>query len=941
MAQARFSIGIDLGTSNSALAFVRLSGDSVSEVFAVPQWDSLSGLTDSPILPSFLYLPEDAVAEQILGRKAGTAEWIVGRLARKRAAETPGRVAHSAKSWLCHHAADRSAPFLPWGSEEIPHQSKLSPICASALILDYLRGTWNSRFAGSDSESRFDAQDITVTVPASFDAAAQRLTLAAAQEAGFPATVRLLEEPQAAFYSWLEQHDPGKELWNRLPTPDAGTHHVHHVLVVDVGGGTSDFSLFELRPKSGRSGAEIKRVAVSDHILLGGDNIDLAIAHLLEPRLGLGAGKLSGAQWDHLVARCRDLKEKALSSAGAPDEAFPVSVPGRGSSLVAGSLSAQLTRAEIENVILEGFFPECDANDRPRRTHTALKEWGLPYASDSAVTRHLADFLKGRPRVDAVLANGGSLYPQSLRERICQQIGKWQASPPPLVLENAEPDLAVARGAARFGKVVRGKAKRIEAGAPRAVFLEAHRKRSRDAEADAGCSLVCILPQDAAPEETFDIADLALELRVNRPVRFQTYSSTRHGKSRAGDVVDWSEADFHALPPLETVAKVADSPRGEPGRTLPVTLTAKLNELGLLQVSCRSADQDIRQSWPLDFDLRPHEQRDRGALGPAATLAGPVQAEPNVVPAALEAARQRIGSLFTQPLSKRDKLTAARLVQSLEKTLGLPKGDWNWVLVRALWSSLEACIACRKHSVEHEETWLILAGFLLRPGFGAAMDEVRIDSLWRIRDAGLYFPGKRIKLQEYILWRRVAGGLSRERQEAVLAAEFDKIRQQKDPPGELIRLAGSLERVGLDAKAELTERFIHKALNLTRERKHSAPYLTALGLLLNRAPLYAGPETVVSPDLVEQAYEAFRPLDWADPELSELQILFLRAARVVDNHKLDLPRPLRDRIASRLEKCGVAPLKTARLREFSPLERSERIGLYGESLPPGLILSEN
>jgi hypothetical protein len=281
------------------------------------------------------------------------------------------------------------------------------------------------------------------------------------------------------------------------------------------------------------------------------------------------------------------------------------------------------------------------------------------------------------------------------------------------------------------------------------------------------------------------------------------------------------------------------------------------------------------------------------------------------------------------------------LLQSLEKILGVAKGEWNWVLVRDLWSSLEACMAFRGHSIEHEEAWLILAGFLLRPGFGAALDEVRIDSLWKIRDAGLYFPGKRVKLQEYILWRRVAGGLSRERQEAVLAAEFDKLRRQKDPPVELVLLAGSLERIGHAAKAELIERFIAKAVQLARDKKHSAPYLAALGLLLNRAPLYAGPETVVSPDLVEQAYQAFRQFDWADPELSELQTLFLRAARIVNDRSLDVPRPLRDRIAPRLEKCGVAPLKTTRLRDFSPLERSERIGLYGESLPPGLILSEN
>ena len=714
----------------------------------------------------------------------------------------------------------------------------------------------------------------------------------------------------------------------------------HHVLVVDIGGGTSDFSLFELVPTGDGTGPKIKRVAVSDHILLGGDNIDLAIAHLLEPRFAKDDAKLSGAQWDHLVARCRDLKERVLSNEGSPDEAFTLAIPGRGSSLVAGSLAAQLTRAEIERVLLEGFFPECDAKDRPRRTHSALREWGLPYASDSAVTRHLADFLAGRPRVDAVLFNGGSLYPRPLRQRICRQIGRWQGSSPPLVLENAEPDLAVARGAARFGKLLHRKAERIEAGAARAIFLEAHRKASEDAGANARRSAVCILPRGASAEETFEIADLALQLRVDRPVRFQIYSSTRHGRCAAGDVVDWSAENFHPLPPLETVAKVADAAPSERGRTLPVTLSAKVSELGLLQVSCRSADPNIRQSWPLDFNLRPHEEGDRGAPGSPPANRAVAQAEANVAPDVLEAARQRTVSLFAQPLGKRDKLTATRLLQSLEKILGVAKGDWNWVLVRALWSSLEACAPCRRQSVEHEEAWLILAGFLLRPGFGAALDEVRIDSLWKILGTGLYFPGKRVKLQEYILWRRLAGGLSRDRQESVLAAEFDKLRRQKDPPVELVLLAGSLERIGHAWKAELIDRFIDKAAQLARDKKHGAPCLAALGLLLNRTPLYAGPETVVSPELVERAYEAFRKLDWADPELSEMQTLFLRAARVVDNRSLDVPQSLRDRIAARLEKSGVAPLKTARLRHFSPPDRSERSGLYGEPLPPGLILSE-
>src|ERR1700730_3236396 len=347
MIRARFSIGIDLGTTNCALAFVPLYGEVRSEILGPPHAETLSGTTEPPALPSFLYLPDEAVAAQIQGREAGNEEWIVGRLGSKKAGETPGRVVHSAKSWLCHHMADRAARFLPLGSDDIARNSKISPVRASALILDHLKGAWNSRFADAGADFEFDSQEITVTVPASFDAAAQRLTLPAAAEAGFPETTRLLEEPQATFYCWLQQHDFATDLGSKLPNDNNDT---HRVLVVDIGGGTSDFSLFEFRSHSRSSAPRIKREAVSDHILLGGDNVHLAIAQPLDQRLIGERGKLSGPQWDDLVARCRDLKEKALSREGQPDEPFPISLPGRGSDLVAAARTAQLTRAEVQPV---------------------------------------------------------------------------------------------------------------------------------------------------------------------------------------------------------------------------------------------------------------------------------------------------------------------------------------------------------------------------------------------------------------------------------------------------------------------------------------------------------------------------------------------------------------------------------------------------------------
>ena len=927
MARPRYSIGIDLGTTNSALAYVPLNGDAPPDVLQIPQWDTTETFAQAATLPSFLYLPEDAVAAQLKRGASGSGEWIVGRLARRKAGEVPGRVVRSAKSWLCHHTADRSAPILPWGSEDLDQAQKISPVHASALILNYLREAWNDHFAAHDDA--FDSQEITVTVPASFDAAAQRLTLTAAEQAGFPSGVRLLEEPQAAFYCWLEKHSAADALWGGIDGRDAPS---RHVLIVDIGGGTSDFSLFELR--RGGTGAipDIRRIAVSEHILLGGDNVDLALAHMLEQRITGDRGQLSGLRWEYLVALARDLKEQALSGDGGADQSFTVALPGRGSSLIASAQSAVVTRADIEHVVLTGFFPECDARARPYRATGGLRDWGLPYATDSAITHHLADFLRGRPQVDAVLFNGGSLHSAVLRERLVAQIGAWQAGARPQVLENAEPDLAVARGAARSGKLLHGEKGRIAASAARAVFLQVQTRSATD-EAQTDAALVCVLPRGAAAEELFEVDMPGLELRTGQPVSFQACSSTRHGRTRAGDVLAWDPQQFHSLPPLQTVVRVAGERDGAPHRTLPVRLATKMNALGLLQISCVSKDPAVPQSWPLEFNLRPHERESAGA--PSAQAA--VAVEPNASSDAIDVARKQISATSTRPLSKGEKLTANTILKGLERTLGLGRNEWNAALLRALWPALHDRMDGQKLSVDHEEAWITLAGFLLRPGFGFVQDDQRMDELWKLRQAGLCFPGKRIKVQEHILWRRLAGGLSAERQQELLAGEINTIRSGKASP-ELVRLAGSLERLPRDAKAELIGILIDQSLARLEARQHCAPYLAALGLLLNRAPLYAGPESTVPPDMVERTYTAFRGFDWSESELQELQPLFLRAARVVDDRNLDVPKSLRYTIAAKLEQSGVSPQRTGNIKAYTPIARAERSSLYGEALPAGLVL---
>jgi hypothetical protein len=390
-------------------------------------------------------------------------------------------------------------------------------------------------------------------------------------------------------------------------------------------------------------------------------------------------------------------------------------------------------------------------------------------------------------------------------------------------------------------------------------------------------------------------------------------------------MVAWEGGDFHALPPLQTVVKTDGS-----GGTLPVRLTAKMNALGLLQVSLVSADPGNPQAWPLEFNLRPHDQGRFAASGAGS-------GEPNAAAEVLEAAQMRIGSVLSRRPAPPDKLTPGAVFKSLERIIGLPRGGWNAPLLRALWRPLVERADSRRLSAEHEESWLVVAGFLLRPGFGVSGDDLRIDDLWRVLQRGACFPGRRVKNQEYILWRRVAGGLSGERQSLLLAGDLERLRSGK-APDEQVRLAGALELLPIETKVVLIQGFIDVAVGLIYDKKHCAPYLAALGHLLNRVPLRAGPETVVSADLVEQAFAAFRGFDWAEAELLELQTLFLRAARVVNDRSLDVPGGVRTQIAGKLEQSGVQPRRTAKIRGYMPVERSDRASLYDESLPPGLVL---
>ena len=925
-----FSIGIDLGTTHCALAYVPLDDSAApSSVVAVPQLDSLDTILRDTVLPSVLYLPTEAERARLPEGAAAPdgGRWIAGRFARRRAAEAPGRVVHSSKSWLANPAVAPGDRVLPADSPDLPAEERLSPVEAAAALLAHLRAAWESAHA-----HRFADQTVTVTVtvPASFNAAAQRATLEAAARAGFPAArTRLLEEPQAAFYRWLESRTA------HAAQPPALPEDVRHVLVVDVGGGTSDFSLFHAREADNPTeGPGLERVAVSEHILLGGDNIDLAAAHVLESVLAPDGGNLSGTSWDHLVSRARDLKERALGAddAGSNNDTLRVSVPGTGSGLLADTLSAEIPAAQLREILLEGFFPLVARDAVAERDRSALREWGLPYAADFAVTRYLAEFLRGQPRVDAVLFNGGSLGSPLVRHRLLDQLAQWQDGHRPAVLDNPEPDLAVARGAAHYGRALHGQgADRIAAGAGHAVFLEI------EGGAGGGTRRVCLLPRGTPPDETTQVRLPGLRARLNRPVRFQVLQSHRH-TAPPGETVEAGPEDAPAwvrLPALESEIRRAGAASGE---TVAVRLEARLNELGLLRIDVVADEPSGEERWPLEFNLRA-----------AADKTSPVSAEAQEAPAApaetddtpFVQARDAMLRAFERSGARRETVTPARVLKRISAAISAPPREWPLSAVRRLADALLASPPAPDADPATLETWLHLAGFLLRPGFGDPRDPERLDSLWQPFGDPSAVNSKRVRLQVLILWRRLAAGLPPGRQAALLRAVEPALADPAAASEEHIRLAGALERILPDAKTALAERCTAFILRAAREgtTKNVAAAVDTLGRLLNRAPFQAPDTCVTPPDAVRAAFEALRRLDTARPELRDLPTAFLRAARKVENPALNLPPKVSRAVTARLAKASVPEQKLAPLREYTPLPRDERAELYSESLPPGLVLA--
>ncbi len=609
MKDTKYIIGIDLGTTHCVLSYTEVhtkDDDQVPSIniFKIPQVIAQGEIMSQPLLPSFLFLPgEHDVPEGSLAVPWDQEiDFTVGEFARQRGAEIPNRLVSSSKSWLCHSRIDRTKPVLPW--ESPPETRRISPVKASGQLLKHLREAWNHEMASDDPEARLEEQEIYLTVPASFDAVARELTVKAAEAAGL-SNMTLLEEPQAAFYAWIES----QKSWRQIVKSGES------ILVCDVGGGTTDLSLIQVTEEDGN--LVLKRVAVGNHILLGGDNMDLTLAYAIQAKLAKKGTKLDTWQFRGLVHSCRAAKEQLLNNPDKMEE--PISILGRGSSLIKSTISTELTRTEIESILLDGFMPMCGSDDYPQeKSKAGIREMGLPYESDPAISRHLASFLgqhagnsdKGQdvPYPSSVLFNGGVMKSDLIKQRILAVLNNWSdANDDMSELPSCDLDLSVARGAAYYGLARRGKGFRIRGGTAHSYYIGIESSMPSVPGIPTPMKALCVVPFGQEEGTELDIRQREFGLVVGEPVVFHLFSSNSRKKEEAGKIIeDWS-GEIEEIATMETELTTTGEEEG--GNIIPVWLQIKLTEIGSLELWCVSSEDESKH-WKLEFNLRERDEKE-------------------------------------------------------------------------------------------------------------------------------------------------------------------------------------------------------------------------------------------------------------------------------------------------------------------------------------------
>ena len=918
----RYIVGIDLGTTNCALAFVDTEQPSLAlQPFAIPQLTSPGKVDALSTLPSFCYLVDSgewSPGALKLPWKEET-ESFVGQWAKLHGARVPTKLVQSAKSWLCNVAANRRDKILPVEAANL--SQRLSPVEASAHYLMHLKEAWNALMTKGNPAWELEEQEVILTVPASFDEVARKLTLEAARLAGL-LHVTLLEEPQAAFYSWISQHE--QEWQARFKTGEK-------ILVCDVGGGTTDFSLIEIHEQEGK--LSFQRMAVGDHLLLGGDNMDAALAHDLEKKLG--STLLESTQWLQLLAEARTVKEEIFMPGNENREKYSVTMQGQGSSVVKGSVGVDVSRSEVERLLLNGFFGRYSLSDALQlKQSRGFRTMGLPFEDEPSITKHLAYFLKQAKVIDAakgidyILFNGGTLKPEIFQKALELNLTDWFPQTTLKRLSSVSLDLAVARGAAYYGKVRRGLGVVIGGGLSRTYYLKIDVK---DAMGVIKPQALTLLPRGSQEGKEVH-SDHLFSLRPNVPVSFHLLTSHVRLEDRVGDLVDIDPLAMQILPPIETILRFGKKASSEMSLSmLPVKLGIRMTAIGTVDLWLESQSSEHR--WSLEFQLRSATGQE--PLIQQAHTSGDETFEIGD----LDVAKQAVHDLFQSGST----IKLAKIMEHLEGLIGKDRRSWGPTVLRELWKSLLSVAEFRKKSSDHESRWWNLAGFLLRPGYGVALDDFRMKELWKIilTDLKMTKPTECL-IQLWICYRRLSGGLSKGQQMQIaseLASDlFDKKTRKievKRKEGiysysEKIRALASFERLELPLKIRIGEALVER---IVKDSPGTYDYW-ALGRIGARHLLYGSVVQVIPRDTCAQWIEALLK-HHPSPENEEAVIFLLKQlARKTDHRELNLPEAILKKIMAAYPHEHLKDW----LLEEKAMTPSEQEQAFGDSLPAGLIL---
>jgi len=919
----RYIIGIDLGTTNSAAAYVDLQASEGAgkriKLFPIAQMTGPGEVSRLPVLPSFLYIPGD----YDISKESLSDDWIgddhtfAGAFARDHGAKVSARLVSSAKSWLCHANADRKAPILPWGTGA--EVRKVSPVFATAAYLKHIRRAWDQ--AHRQQEDWLQDQVVIITVPASFDEVARELTLEAAAMAGMGSVI-LLEEPLAAFYSWLMAHE---KAWSQFIKPN------ELVLVCDVGGGTTDFTLIYLREVKDGS-PRFERIAVGDHLILGGDNIDLALARHIELQFSRKLHSAGGDRWKSLCHQCRQAKEVLLDGKA---DTTKITLMGSGSQLIAGTQAATLKREDATRLVLDGFFPLATAGTQVSgNQRKGITEFGLPYEQEPAVTRHMGWFLeqhrqdvanllkKERPEPDVILFNGGSLKPAVIQDRIRSAVRHWFAQPDeqlPRVLHNPDLDLAVALGAAYYGLVKLGHGVRVGSGSPRAYYMGVA-KKSEDQDRAETNQCLCVVERGLEEGSDIELHAGRFEVLANQPVSFEIYSSSYRSGDRCGDLVTVDDT-LTALPPIQTVIQY-----GKKGTQtqIPIHIAARYTELGTLALWCQSLISSHR--WQLQFHLR--------SLSTAAEVADQEIFEAEVV----NDMRAMVRTAFE------DRSTSGRLAslaKDVASRIDRKRDQWPLSLIRSMADELLDLESVRAFSPLHESRWLNFTGFCMRPGFADGGDPLRMKKIWQIFLPGQKHPNHPQVLSEWwIMWRRLTAGQQRQVLQNLTPTLFDtKGRAKKVTPQQKLEIwmaVANLEHLLTQDKIKCARALLSEIKPKTCRPQH----FWALSRLGARELLYGSVDRVIPRKEVTPWIETLLSRKWPDPK--PVGIALAQMARKTGDRARDLEPETIEKImawmtADPRSKDMFAAYRSY-LQKVVPLARQEESSIFGETLPAGLVL---